>query len=68
MTTNHTPSSSISLGTVQEDDQPIRQERADAVANRALILETAETLFAEKGVAAIHMADIAKEAGVDLAQ
>jgi len=41
-----------------------RIERRDAAANRALILETAERLFAQYGVANVNMADIAQEAGV----
>ncbi len=40
------------------------RERRDAAANRALLLETAARLFAERGVAAVSMAEIAQEAGV----
>jgi len=39
-------------------------ERRDAAANRARILEVAEALFAERGVEAVNMAEIAEEAGV----
>lgn len=51
----------LSLNQVEES---ARAERRDAVANRALLLETAEWLFAEKGVASVNMAEIAKVAGV----
>lgn len=40
------------------------KERRDAAANRALILETAEQLFSERGVANVNMAEIAQAAGV----
>lgn len=40
------------------------KERRDAAANRALILETAEQLFSERGVGNVHMAEIAQKAGV----
>ncbi len=39
-------------------------ERADAARNRARILAAAEALFAERGVAAVSMDDVAAEAGV----
>ena len=45
-------------------DPSERSERRDAAANRALILETAASLFAEQGVANVNMADIAQVAGV----
>ena len=42
---------------------PVR-ERADAARNRLRVLAAAETLFAERGVAAVTMDDVAAAAGV----
>ena len=54
----------IDLLTVEEGSATERHERADAAANRVLILKTAERLFAERGVANVCMAEIAAAAGV----
>lgn len=43
---------------------PPRKERADAARNRARILDAAEHLFREHGVASVSMDQIAAEAGV----
>jgi AcrR family transcriptional regulator len=45
-------------------EAPPRAGRADAAANHRRILATAEKLFARQGVADVHMADIARAAGV----
>ncbi|NOX62006.1 MAG: TetR family transcriptional regulator [Chloroflexi bacterium] len=57
------------LLTLQEPAHPgavggRRAERRDAVANRARILEVAQSLFAERGVAQVSMAEIAATAQV----
>ncbi|MCC3374691.1 TetR/AcrR family transcriptional regulator [Cohnella sp. REN36] len=42
----------------------VRRERSDAAQNRRLILQTAQALFAQHGVQAVSMHQIAKTAGV----
>ena len=55
---------SILIGDLSEAGSGDKPERRDAAANRALILETAVQLFDERGVADVHMTDIAQAAGV----
>lgn len=54
----------IPLNNVEPIHGSERRERRDAAANRILILETAESLFAQHGVANVCMADIAQAAGI----
>ena len=61
---NQSDENTISLGTIDEGSGEVRQERRDAVANRQRILQTAEKLFADQGVANVNMAEIAQAAGV----
>lgn len=49
---------------VAQPSEETRAERADASENRARILAAATALFAEFGVAAVNMVDIARRAGV----
>lgn len=55
---------SIPVGIVGESGVEARHERRDAAANRELLLQTAEALFAQRGVENVSMADIAQAAGV----
>jgi AcrR family transcriptional regulator len=54
----------VSLNVIAADNPLLRPERRDAAANRALILETADKLFAKQGAENVNMADIAQAAGV----
>jgi AcrR family transcriptional regulator len=54
-------SKEISLGSIGSAK---RTERRDAAENRTLLLQTAESLFAQYGVTEVNMADIAQAAGV----
>jgi AcrR family transcriptional regulator len=56
-------SENITLGFMIAE-QPVRTERRDAAENRARILEVARSLFDERGVAEVNMADIAQAAEV----
>ncbi len=46
------------------EQKPRREERRDALENRQCLLQTAEALFAERGVEAVTMTEIARVAGV----
>lgn len=61
---NQPENDTITLGTIDEVGSTCRQERRDAAANRVRILQTAEKLFAQHGVANVNMADIAQAAEV----
>ncbi len=61
MTSNDEP---ILIGEIHPNEDDGRTERRDAAANRYKILQTAEHLFAQHGVANVNMADIALAAGV----
>jgi AcrR family transcriptional regulator len=61
---NFNESEIIPLQTPDADFAPKRARRADAIANRELILATAQRLFTEHGVPNICMAAIAEAAGV----
>jgi AcrR family transcriptional regulator len=55
----------VNLRTAEVEDAPPRKPRADAVRNRALIIETARGVFATRGAEA-SMEEIARAAGVGI--
>lgn len=61
---NFDKSEIIPLQTTETDSFSKRPKRSDAVANRELILATAQRLFAERGIGQVCMATIAEAAGV----
>ena len=54
----------IPVQTAHDEPSPKRAKRADAVANRQLILETAHRLFSDRGLETVCMATIAEAAGI----
>lgn len=61
---NFNETGTIPLQTPDNEPAPKRPKRADAVANRELILETAQRLFAKQGIANVCMAAIAEDAQI----
>jgi len=65
----HRPSGSVCYNNGMEPDniihlQPKKNARTDALRNRRRLLQTAQRLFAEQGIAEVTMSAIAKEARV----
>jgi AcrR family transcriptional regulator len=64
MPSHHNGPQSASATPLELLRTPPRQERADAARNRAAVLAAAARLFAEHGVAAVSMDQVAEAAGV----